>query len=123
MRTALKRVAVAIILAGPVLATAGPSSAALSDCTGTNMCMWGSNNFTFIIGQRQAGYSTIVNLSGDANNQMDSWANKSSVYTGCMYDGINGGPGTQTMSKVSSDANVAPWNSDDVSSWKTAGGC
>lgn len=123
-----RRIAAAAGLAARVV---GPgvvsANAALSDCktsTSTNrMCMWGNDDFKWMIGNRQAGYTTIETLSGDADNEMDSWANRSATYTGCMYSSSNGGGDKQVMGKVSNDDDVSPWNSDEVSSWRTKDGC
>ena len=97
--------------------------AALSDCGGDRMCLWGNNDFQWKIGDRAHGSGTISNLSGDANNQMDSWANRSATYTGCMWDDANGAGSSDSMGRNSNDSNVAPWNSDDKTSWRTRYGC
>lgn len=99
-----------------------PAGASLSDCGSGRMCLWGNNDFKWKIGDRAAG-GGVTNLTGDANDEMDSWANRSASWTGCMYDDPNGSGSTDTMGKNSNDNNVAPWNSDDKSSWRTRYGC
>ena len=116
-----------VALISGILLTAGmivPSvaSAALSDCDEDAMCLWGNNDYEYMLQQRAAG-NGLKNLSDADNNRMDSWANQSGDYVGCMYSGKNGTGDKQTMGKNKHDANVAPWNSDQVSSWRTAGGC
>lgn len=99
-----------------------PAGASLSACGSGRMCLWGNNDFKWKIGDRAAG-GGVTNLKGDANDEMDSWANRSASWTGCMYDDPNGAGSTDTMGKNSNDNNVAPWNSDDKSSWRTRYGC
>ena len=112
-----------MLAAAGFLTGVGPASASLSQCDSNNMCMWGNNDFLWLIGERGHGSSTVTNLSGDANDEMDSWANRSTSYTGCMFGAANGSGDRQTMARASNDNNVAPWNSDEVSSWRTANGC
>lgn len=110
-------------MAAGMLVSVGPASAALSDCPSNYMCMWGNNDFKWMIGKRFHGNETIANLSGDANDEMDSWANRSATHIGCMFEHAGGGGARQTMAKVSSDNNVAPWHSDEITSWRTKNGC
>jgi hypothetical protein len=117
-----------MLVVGAIIVSAGfvtpaVASATLSDCPSNHMCMWGNNDFRWMIGNRSAGSGTITNLSGDANDEMDSWGNRSASSTGCMYGDANGSGDRQTMARNSNDNNVAPWNSDEVSSWRTANGC
>ncbi|WP_306214342.1 peptidase inhibitor family I36 protein [Actinoplanes sp. RD1] len=119
----IKTVVAGMIVAGAAALAPGVAHAALSDCDSNNMCMWGNNDFVFMIGERGHGSTTITNLSGDNNDEMDSWANRSASYTGCMYSNAGGGGDKQTMARNSNDNNVSPLNSDEVSSWRTANGC
>jgi hypothetical protein len=63
------------------------------------------------------------NLTGERNDQMDSWANRSTTYDGCMTEHSNGGGDKQGMARANNDNNVSPLNSDEVTSWRTNGGC
>lgn len=119
----MKRSLLTIGLAAGLLMLPSAGSGTLAQCTGSNMCMWGNNGFDWLIGQRSPGVATVTNLSATVNDKMDSWANKSSSYRGCMYSNANGGGDRQLMSPVSNDDNVAPWNSDQVSSWRTRNAC
>lgn len=101
----------------------GAANAALSDCDANHMCMWGNNDFLWKIGERTHGSDSLENLAGEYNDQMDSWANRSATYTGCMFGSAGGAGDRQVMAKVSSDNNVSPLNSDEVSSWRTKNGC
>ena len=114
-------VASAVIVGAGLFLVPGGASAALSDCASNRMCLWGNNDFKWKIGDRAAGSSTITNLTGDSNDEMDSWANKSSTYSGCMWSDANGSGDRQTLHR--NDNDVAPWNSDEVSSWRTAYSC
>ena len=122
MRTYKTLLAGAIII-GTSLTIAGTANAALTDCTGTQMCMWGNNDFVFLIAARTPLNSTIVNLTGDANNEMDSWQNRSPTYDGCMWANNDGTGDAQTSHKADSDNNVSPLNSDEVSSYRARVGC
>lgn len=116
-------IATAIVAATGFFVGPGVANAALADCDSGNMCLWGNNDYKWMLSERGAGDSTIKNLSGDANDEMDSWANKSGTYAGCMWSDANGSGDRQTLSRNSHDNNVAPYNSDEVSSWRTAYAC
>ncbi|GAB2732367.1 peptidase inhibitor family I36 protein [Streptomyces bullii] len=120
VKTAL---AAAMIVGAGLFTTQGVANAALSDCNSNNMCMWGNNDFRWMIGERAHGSGTWANLSGDRNDEMDSWANRSASHTGCMAEHSNGSGDRQSMHRNDSDNNVAPWNSDEISSWRTTNGC
>jgi len=111
------------IIAAAGVAAPGVASAALSDCPSNHMCLWGNNGFRWEIADRRAGSGTIKPLRGDADNEMDSWANRSASFTGCGFGGSNGTGDRQTFGRNSKDDNVAPFNSDEISSWRTANGC
>ncbi|MDX3715578.1 peptidase inhibitor family I36 protein [Streptomyces europaeiscabiei] len=64
--------------------------ASLSECNANNMCMWGNNDFHWLIGERAHGSTTRTNMTGDRNDEMDSWANRSATHTGCMAEHRNG---------------------------------
>jgi peptidase inhibitor family I36 len=119
----IKSAIAAALIVGAGLVVPGVANAGLSDCPSNHMCLWGNNDFRWLIGNRAAGNGTITGLSGDKNDGMDSWANRSATHTGCMYQHAGGGGDRQTMGRNSNDNNVAPWNSDEVSSWRTRYGC
>lgn len=123
MKTVRALVAVGLVAAFSGMAGATAAQASLSDCNANNMCMWGNNDFKWKIGERGDGSKTVTGLYGDRNDEMDSWANRSASYDGCMYSNANGKGDRMTMWRNSHDDNVAPWNSDQVSSWRTKGGC
>jgi hypothetical protein len=112
-------VAGAVIFAA--LGFAAPASASFAECDANRACMWGNNDFQWLIGERAAG-GGLVNLTGDHNNQMDSWGNRT-TRNAAGYGSTNGSGDCQTFSAGSRDNNVASWNSDEITSWKTNGGC
>jgi hypothetical protein len=113
-----------VLAAAGVLAAAPAMASYDTDCPVGYMCMWADNDYKNVIGHRVAGYETIYNLTGStADNDMDSWANRSTSYVGCMYADANGGGDKQTMAKNTRDNNVASWNSDEVTSWRSINGC
>lgn len=83
----------------------------------------GNNDYQWMIGERAHGSATLVNLSGDKDNAMDSWSNESGTHSGCMYGAFNGTGDRQGMAPEANDNNVSPLNSDEVSSWRTRHGC
>lgn len=95
------------------------ADAAMSDCGANRMCVWGNNDFKWMLDDRPHGSKTKKNLTGDKNDEMDSWANRSATYRGCMYEHNDGGGSRWYMAKNSNDNNVGPSPSDDVSSWNT----
>lgn len=53
---------------------------------------------------------------------MDSWENKTAIDAAWYYD-ANGGGNCREMDSGSEDGNVNVFNSDELTSWKTNGGC
>lgn len=106
------------------ISAVGPAQAALSQCTGTLMCIWGNNDFAYALASKGDG-QTLSRLYGGDDNEMDSWANRApgnaSGFDDPTPDGTN--DGCMTFAAVSNDNNVAPWNSDILSSWRTNRGC
>lgn len=117
-----KAALIGAMMIGTAVLTPGIAQAALSECPTNYTCLWGNNDFLwYLTGKNQNnGYS---NLSGEANNQMDSWANRSASYNSCGTGSANGGGDKQNWSRGTSDNNVSPVNSDEVSSYKTNGSC
>ncbi len=122
----LKFFFVTALLAGLAFFSANGASASLSQCTGTNMCAWGNNDFNWLIANQAHGQSNWIDPFNDANgenNQTDSWANRSATYTGCLADSANGDGDRVTMAKASNDNNLAFFNSDEASGMRTKNGC
>lgn len=109
------------------VATAGlvPAAAAQADrgpCPANRSCLYGNNDFVFLIAGPRAPNYGILNLAGEANDQMDSWINNSGTASrGYAHSGGSGD--CQSFHAEDDDTNVASWNSDEVSSWRTDGGC
>ncbi|MBX5444090.1 MULTISPECIES: peptidase inhibitor family I36 protein [Sphaerobacter] len=116
-----KSLLVALALALSSVAAAGSVQAELEECDSGHVCMWGNTDFNWLIGERPSG-GGLVALSGAANNQMDSWANGSNT-NAAGYDNWDGTGDCQTFHAFGRDNNVAFWNSDEVSSWRTNRGC
>jgi hypothetical protein len=114
-----KAIVGAFVLVG--ISFAGPAQASFSQCDANRVCLWGNNDYNWIIGERAPG-GGMSNLTGDANNEMDSWANRT-TRNAAGYGASNGSGDCQTFQAGERDNNVANWNSDEVSSWKTNGGC
>ena len=98
-----------------------PAQAAFSDCDADRVCIWGNNDYAWLIGERPGGEG-VANIGGEANNEMDSWGNRTTRRSAGYAD--RGGVGDcQSFAAGSRDNNVSPVNSDELSSWKTNGGC
>lgn len=120
----LKSVIVTMAL-GASVAIGGVSSAeaALSQCTGAKTCLWGNNDYQWYLAGKPNNRG-LSQLSGEANNEMDSWANLSTSWSKGYDDPTPDGTsdGCQHWAAVTSDDNVSPLSSDEVSSWRTNGG-
>ena len=97
------------------------ATAAYSDCASDKVCLWGNNDYKWLIHTRNPGKGLLA-LTGDANNEMDSWGNRTTK-NARGYDKANGTGDCQTFAKGSKDNNVAPWNSDEISSTASNGKC
>jgi hypothetical protein len=113
-------VAIASLACAGALASAG-AQASFSQCNANRSCLWGNNDFVFLIGERPPG-GGLVNLTGDANNEMDSWGNRTTTNSS-GYGSAGGSGDCQTFGAGQRDNNVAFFNSDEVSSWRTNAGC
>lgn len=116
-----------LVLAASVVTSSlygGVVSADIDGCSGTSTCLYDNNDYQGKIAARTHGEGAIKNLSASADNKMDSWANNSNTYKTCAWNGQNGtGDHDGSWNENSSDSNVAPWNSDVISSWRTKYGC
>ena len=120
-----------VLMGATLLALAGisapvASSASLGQCDTNYMCVWGNNNYEWLIAKQYHGTSSWVdpfNNDTGENNQADSYANYSGTYTGCLADGAEGAGDKVTMPRGGRDDNLAYWNSDEASSMRTANGC
>lgn len=110
-----------IIAASLVAASTAPAQAAFEQCDSGRFCGWGNNDYLWLIIERNPGMP-LANHGGDANNEMDSWANRSTT-NARGYDGYNFQGRCLTFTKGERDNNLAPWNSDMISSTSTSGGC
>jgi hypothetical protein len=116
-------------LAGAVLATAlaAPmaANASLAQCTGSKMCVWGNNDFQWLLAAQDHGQGVIdvFNDAAGENNAADSWQNRSNSYAGCLYNNSNGTGALLTMGKADKKANVSFTDSDKTSSMRTNGAC
>lgn len=108
-------------LAAPMTAEAG-----ISQCLSNKMCVWGNNDFEWLLTAQIHGQSswldTFNNGAGE-NNQNDSWANRSATYTGCLADYQDGGGKRMEMKAASSDSDLAWFNSNFADAIRTKGGC
>lgn len=120
----IKTVAIAVAMFGTTLAAPTVAQASFSQCYSSNMCAWGNNDYNWLIAN-QSGGQNLVDPFDDSigeNNQTDSWANRSTTYNGCLYDGQGSNP-LVTMLKSNSEANMSFVVSDKTSSMKTNGAC
>jgi hypothetical protein len=117
----LKKTAVIIAIVATGVSLTVTAEAAFSDCNANRVCLWGNNDFQWLIGER-APYGGLVALTGERNDQMDSWGNRT-VVNAAGYEHSNGTGDCQTFTAGQRDNNVNYFNSDEVSSWRTNHGC
>jgi hypothetical protein len=118
----MRRIIATAVVALTGIGVSGGAQAAFSDCNAGRSCLWGNNDFIWLIGERAPGGGLQSFTGQDRNNQMDSWGNRTATNS-AGYDGANGTGGCQTFAYGERDDNVAFYNSDEVSSWRTNGGC
>lgn len=111
------------MMAASVAVAWAPAEAALSDCTNSRTCIWADVDFENDRASIGQGIGTFTYVGDTLNNRMDSWANKSITYTSCGADYANGGGDKQVWPPGNQDPEVAPWNGDEVSSFRSQGGC
>ncbi len=122
----LRRKSILVVgaLAFAGLAAPAGSHASLNDCNSNYMCVWGNNDFAWMLAEEVHGQASWLDpFATDENDENDSWANRSATYTGCMAEHLNGGGDRLTMAKISSDNDMAWFNSNETSSMKTKNGC
>lgn len=110
-----------VVLAVSVGSVASSATATFSQCNPSNVCIWGNNDFSWLLRGIYSG-TGLTALSGSANNEMDSWANRT-ARTGAGHDYSNGTGDCQKWNAGSRDNNVNPANSDEVSSIRANKGC
>lgn len=117
----IKSLLIALALGVTALGTAQSAQAALADCDANRVCLWGNTNFVWLIGERAPG-GGWVNLVGDRNDQMQSWANRTTT-NGAAYDEWNGVGACLTLWAVSNEDDVGWFEANVKSSWRTNRGC
>ena len=121
MRISKYIVAAALVVPTTILAPAIAANAAFSSCASDKLCLWNDNDFSGSPSHTRNPNKGLLALT-TGNNNMDSWANRT-TYDGRGYDKANGTGDCQSFGKGSNDNNVAPWNSDEISSTATNGKC
>ena len=118
-----RRAAFGAFLATLAAGLVAPGAAsAMTDCGGTyNICIYDNNDWSGQLGRRAPG-GGVVNVSGTANDRMDSWTNGSGTNSAWYYD-ANGTGNCTTMAAHSSDPNINVFASDELTSWRTNRGC
>lgn len=125
----MRSIKLAVGAALVVAAVGAPTgaSATIGQCLSNKMCAWGNNDFNWLLAAQihgqGPGFLDVFNNGAGENDETDSWANRSADYTGCLAANDDGTGDRLTMRKVSNDPNLAFFNSDEVSSMRTKGGC
>ncbi len=118
----LAKIVSTTILTASIAFAATPATASLAQCTGNKTCFWGNNDYLWLIVNQNEGLPG-AGLIGEANNEMDSWQNRSNNWTSKGTDNANGTGDCQTFGKGDKDNNVSTFNSDEVSYIRTNTGC
>ncbi len=118
----MRLVRIGLVGAMAVVALGAVGAAQAAEPCGTGRaCIYGNNDFAFKIGERDAG-RPVANIAPQYNDAMDSWINRLNN-NAAWYHEANGGGDCVTMSANSNDPNINFVDSDELSSWKTSGGC
>ena len=118
----LKICAMAAIVIAPLSAVAAPSAVAGGDaCNSGQVCLYEHKDFGAMLGWRAPNVK-LMNVSGNANDKMSSWKNRTSV-NARWYQNANGGGFCRTMESWHEKAYVGYWDNDKLTSWATDGGC
>lgn len=112
---AISAVALTAVLAG------SGAQAAFSECAPNRACLWGNNDYVYLLSTRAPGEG-IINLGATTNDEMDSWGNRT-TRNAAGYGYADGIGICQTFAAGRTDNNVASWYSDAVTSWQTNSGC
>lgn len=118
-----KILAVAIIAAGTGIAAPMSTAGAGSNlCDSNRVCIYESNDYVGLLGQRSAGQKR-VNVSSKAEDKMDSWENKTSTNARWYHKKTGDGGKCVNMLAKKQDNNINVIDSDELSSWATNGAC
>jgi hypothetical protein len=122
----LKKVLILGALTASTVIAQPPAHAGLNQCLTNKVCVWGNNNYEWLLAAQihgQTAWLDVFNDGAGENNQNDSWANKSKTYTGCGVDHVDGGGDRITFTKDSQDPDLSFLNSNFVSAMRTKSGC
>ncbi|HEV7826498.1 MAG TPA: hypothetical protein VGP02_16495, partial [Mycobacteriales bacterium] len=114
------------LVAAAVLVTAGlvPGVAQAGNddfCAQEQVCIYDSNDWVGFLESRPPGLG-IRNTWSWAEDSMDSWENRTGTDAAWYHD-RNGKGRCVTLRHRSEDGNINVYDSDELSSWKTNGGC
>ena len=110
-----------VALLGTLAFAGAPATASFSQCGTDRVCLWGNNDYDWLLLTRTAGGGVQAMPYGTLN-RMDSWANRTTT-NARGYDNTNGTGDCQTFTRGSSNPNVSVLNSDEVSGTARNGAC
>lgn len=122
-RVNAKLLVIAMGLVGSAVSVGAAAAHDIDNCGVESTCIWDYNNYQNRVGQKSEGDGTFRYVGDAANNKNDSWANNSENYNSCAAQYVAGDGDRQLWAIDGHDPDQAPWNDDEVSSWRTAGGC
>lgn len=122
----VRKLAVSAVITGAVITggigvAAADASTRAENCGANRVCLYLNADFTGKFAERAPG-GPVVNVSATYDNQMSSWRNLTNT-DAAWYEDANGRGRCVTMGARTSDSSI-DWSQDDeLSSWKTSGGC
>lgn len=103
----------------------GVSAAGAADasdaCNTGRVCLYGNTSWEWKIGDRAEG-GGLATLGGTYNDQMDSYRNITAT-NARVHANSDGSGDCVNVPRNSNDSNLAVWNDNEASSWRTDRGC
>lgn len=95
----------------------------IDNCGVEATCIFDYNNYQNRVGQKSEGDAYFRYVGDAANNKNSSWANNSENHNSCAAQYTAGDGDQQSWPVDGHDPDQAPWNDNEVTSWRTSGGC
>ncbi|UAL30278.1 hypothetical protein K8W59_01650 [Nocardioides rotundus] len=122
-RVSAKLVVVALTVSGGLISGGSAVAHDIDNCGQEATCIWAYNNYQNRVAQKGEGDGAFRYVGDAANNRNSSWANNSENMNSCGADYLAGDGDRQTWAIDGHDPDQAPWNDNEVSSWRTQYGC
>ena len=109
------------MMIGGLGAATAAQAASPTLCPASKVCLFQNVDYGALLGYR-AGGGGLLNVSTASNDKTSSWSNKSKS-TSAWYFDANGKGTCRTMPAGQNNSWVGTQDNDNLTSWKTNGGC